>query len=337
MARLNPPRAKIKGLWIAAPINRAVNDKAAKSLLGESFKRQLKYDSAYSSVTFICTKTDDISITEVSDSLDLGGVMFENWAKVDGIKKDIRTLLESVEELEESKCVHEQILNDVKHQLKIWRRLKHDLENGKAVVAPSDISKKRKRLAKETVSNKRCNYSPQSIDDDNDTTDTNTDDTIKELANSRSSVLTSHDIKDKVIELRLMKRGAYMDHADLDARIKSQKQEVESLMKAKGRIEAEMTALCIASRNHYSRRAIQQDFAAGVKEMDHENAAEEDEDNFNPDDDLRDYDEVARSLRVFCVSSRAYQKLSGRLQKDFDVPGFQSSEETEVTFEALNL
>jgi len=32
------------GLWIVAPINRAVNDKAAKSLLGDTFKRQLKYD-----------------------------------------------------------------------------------------------------------------------------------------------------------------------------------------------------------------------------------------------------------------------------------------------------
>lgn len=32
------------GLWIVAPINRAVDDKAAKSLLGEPFKRQLKLD-----------------------------------------------------------------------------------------------------------------------------------------------------------------------------------------------------------------------------------------------------------------------------------------------------
>lgn len=29
------------GLWIVAPINRAVDDKAAKSLLGESFKVSL--------------------------------------------------------------------------------------------------------------------------------------------------------------------------------------------------------------------------------------------------------------------------------------------------------
>ena len=32
-----------------------VDDKAAKSLLGDSFKRQLKMDGGYHSVTFICS------------------------------------------------------------------------------------------------------------------------------------------------------------------------------------------------------------------------------------------------------------------------------------------
>jgi hypothetical protein len=60
-------------------------------------------------------------------------------------------------------------------------------------------------------------------------------------------------------------------------------------------------------------------------------AAAEDEGNFNPDVDVRDYDAVAQSLPVFCVSSRAFQKLSGRLQKDdFNNSGFQSKEDTEV-------
>lgn len=45
------------GLWIVSPINRAVDDKAAKNLLGQSFRRQLKYDGTYSAVTFICSKT----------------------------------------------------------------------------------------------------------------------------------------------------------------------------------------------------------------------------------------------------------------------------------------
>jgi hypothetical protein len=59
-------------------------------------------------------------------------------------------------------------------------------------------------------------------------------------------------------------------------------------------------------------------------------AAEEDEENFDPDMESRDYDEVARSLPVFCVSSRGYQKLQGRLRKDPTVPGFETIEETEI-------
>lgn len=49
------------GLWIVSPINRAVDDKAAKNLLGSTFRRQLKYDGTYSAVTFICSKTGKCS------------------------------------------------------------------------------------------------------------------------------------------------------------------------------------------------------------------------------------------------------------------------------------
>lgn len=56
-----------------------------------------------------------------------------------------------------------------------------------------------------------------------------------------------------------------------------------------------------------------------------------DEANFDPEQDLRDYDKVAESLPVFCVSSRAYQQLRGRLKKDnFSNDGFKSVEDTEV-------
>lgn len=65
--------------------------------------------------------------------------------------------------------------------------------------------------------------------------------------------------------------------------------------------------------------------------LDQEAAAEEDEANFDPEVDIRDYDAVAESLPVFCVSSRAFQKLSGRLQKDdFNAAGFQSVQDTEI-------
>ena len=45
---------------------------------------------------------------------------------------------------------------------------------------------------------------------------------------------------------------------------------------------------------------------------------------------MRDYDKVGRDLPVFCVSSRAYQKLCGRLEKDNDVAGFTKKDQTEI-------
>lgn len=65
--------------------------------------------------------------------------------------------------------------------------------------------------------------------------------------------------------------------------------------------------------------------------LDQENACDENDATFDPEVDLRDYDEVARNLPVFCVSSRAYQKLMGKLIKDdFQSQGFLTREDTEI-------
>ena len=64
--------------------------------------------------------------------------------------------------------------------------------------------------------------------------------------------------------------------------------------------------------------------------MDEETAGEADEEGFDPAVDVRNYDEVARSLPVFCVSSRGYQKLCGCLKKNPKVPGFTAIEQPEI-------
>lgn len=85
--------------WITSAIQRAVDDKAAKLLLGDSFKRQLKFDGNYSAVTFICTKTDDILVSEVSRSLNLEEGLREKWQYIESLleeqnqhKQEIRNL-----------------------------------------------------------------------------------------------------------------------------------------------------------------------------------------------------------------------------------------------------
>lgn len=46
-----------------------MDDKTAKTLMGNHFKQQLKYDGAYNNITFICTKADDMSLDEAAASL----------------------------------------------------------------------------------------------------------------------------------------------------------------------------------------------------------------------------------------------------------------------------
>jgi hypothetical protein len=337
------------GLWIVAPITRAVDDKAAKSLLGESFKRQLKYDGTYSRVTFICSKTDDISITEASDSLGLEEEMSSKWERYDKIEKDQKRVKKELAELKESKAIFGEVLSDTDDQLETWDKLLDDLEDGKTVYAPTKGSKKRKNSHKSP--NQRRKRASKRTSDDDDFIDDEEDNASSQDESQTDTVsqgepLTSEFIEAKIAELKSTKKEARIQRRELDAQILNLREELKGLDSAHNEIEAEMSKICISGRNQYSKGAIQQDvsvrhlsffggtdkkqFAAGIKELDQENQVEANEADFNPDEDLRDYAEVARSLPVFCVSSRAYQKLSGRLQRDKGVPGFSTVEETEI-------
>ncbi|PVH88572.1 hypothetical protein DL98DRAFT_580964 [Cadophora sp. DSE1049] len=334
------------GLFIVAPINRAVDDKAAKSLLGESFKRQLKFDGTYSRITFICSKTDDISITEASDSLGLEDQMAEDWDKLDAIEKELRQHRQNVKDLKESKGVFTELINDAEEAMDVWDKLKEQLEDGETVYDPS---KKRKRSTEPKQSRKKGKKAKKSrSSDDEDEDDFIVDDedesekedeeddadsqaeSDSESVSNKNNPLTAEEIDAKIAQLKEDKKRARRERVETDDKIKAVNQEIKALDKTREKIDIAMSAICIAGRNDYSKGAIQRDFADGIRELDMESAQEEDPDQFNPEDNLRDYDEVARSLPVFCVSSRAYQKIQGRLQRDKAVPGFRTAEDTEI-------
>ncbi|KAL4234557.1 hypothetical protein ACF0H5_006198 [Mactra antiquata] len=86
-------------VWVVSSIERAIDDKTAKDLLGENFRRQLLMDGQYGSIAFICTKTDVITPSEIIRSLKLTG-------KTKGLAKKIKNL-------ESEKCdLDLQILQD---------------------------------------------------------------------------------------------------------------------------------------------------------------------------------------------------------------------------------
>ncbi|KAJ4989063.1 tat pathway signal sequence [Stagonosporopsis vannaccii] len=328
------------GLWIVAPITRAVDDKAAKTLLGDSFKRQLKLDGGFSNITFICSKTDDISITEAIDTLELEDQVQALDEQQTELEQEIKATQNKVEDLKESQQVYQQAAREAGDAIELWEELKDQYDDGKQVYAPAPRIAKRKKNESTEKSRKRhqkddegCGIDVIVIDDDDDGGDgcsdafsTDNEDEVQ----APLQPLTGEDINAKLRGLKETRKNARREGLEIKPRIEELRphiQEAQTKIKA---IRAEISRICISGRNEYSKQAIQNDYAAGIKELDQEDAAEEDEDNFNPDEEQRDYDQVARSLPVFCVSSRAYQKMCGRLQKDDAVPGFNTFEETGV-------
>ncbi|KAF4889455.1 Nuclear GTPase SLIP-GC [Colletotrichum fructicola] len=321
---------------IVAPVNRAVDDKTAKSLLGDSFKRQLKYDGIYSAVTFICSKTDDISVTEAAESLDIEADVADSWAKIDDLRDQLRILKKQLMDGKDEKADLLDRLEQLDSQWEKWDDLSQRHADGKTVYAPTAHGKKRKRGATSSRSRKNRmsadsddeSYSDDSASDKENQPDDDDDDGDRD---DERQPLTEEAIQERLSDLKAQRKEVRQLQKEVDHKLSDLRQAMKPLQAEESRLLAGVKAVCIQGRNEYSKGAIQRDFTMGIKELDQEAAIEENEETFNPDEDIRDYDEVARNLPVFCVSSRAYQKMRGRLQKDdFNDEGFRNADETEV-------
>lgn len=308
-------------------------------------------DGGFGSVTFICSKTDDISLTEAQESLDLEEELGKSWEKLDALSKRKKALNHDLEEMKENKGLYMDAINNVDEEIETWEGLKDDLAGGKTVHAPTDKgkSKKRKRSVSARGQKRQRRYSDSEEFDrdykDEKSSDEESHEQSEEEDLLHENPLTETEITSKLSELRATRKESRSAKVELEERLRNVRCEIESVKTAEEDTEAKISAICIAGRNQYSKGAIQQDYAAGtlsryllnillkcpgIKELDQELAAEDDGENFNPDVEFRDYDEVARSLPVFCVSSRGYQKLQGRLRKDVPVLGFKTIENTEI-------
>ena len=290
-------------------------------------------------VTFICSKIDDISLVEAESSLNLEDQLAAGWEQMETCKKKQIDLKGELERVQDSKAMYGEVVAEADQQKDIWEALRDEIEDGKTVFAPRP----------EASSKKRKNASPQKqrkkqrrtvVDDDDDFIDDgDSEEDVRKASveddapmenEDKGEPLTEAEITTKISELRSTKKEGRRQSSELEARSKAINTEVSGAKEEEDRIYAEMLAKCISGRNKYSEGAIKLDFAAGIKELDQEMAAEEDEENFDPNVEARDYEEVARSLPVFCVSSRGYQKLKGRFRKDAPVQGFKDVEETGI-------
>ncbi|KAJ4414149.1 hypothetical protein N0V82_008116 [Gnomoniopsis sp. IMI 355080] len=323
------------GIWITAAIQRAVDDKAAKVLLGDSFKRQLKFDGTYSAVTFICTKTDDVLVSEVSRSLSLDEELRERWQRIEFLQKAQPQYKQQLEVLRNEMAAVDNLVEDLDAIADKWEELADKLGNGE-IVYKANIEQPKKRKSKSRPSARRKRHT--SVDKDSDTESSEESDIEEENSqfgrsdeNEQPLPLTSDEIAAELFNIKSQKKDLRKSKKVAKEAISTIKKELHSLNFEEKTLRSEIKSVCVKRRNDYSRAAIKNEFAMGVKELDQESAMAENEASFNPDNDSRDYEAIAQSLPVFCVSARAYQKLSGRLQQDsVQVDGFPSVEETEI-------
>lgn len=311
-------------LWIVAPITRAVDDKVAQKLLGDSFKMQLKYDGAYSNITFICTKTDEIDFTEAVNSLQLEDEVGQFNSKRQALGQELEALAreeaQSREDLSKARASKQQVTND----LTTWKALRDRCRQGQTVFPPIEKPQAAKRKPCSAPAAEpprktpafpggrvmRSRPPPMLIVEDDEEED---EDSTPGEESVGQTALTLDEIDSRIQELITRKKGLASECQTLVRFINEQT--LTKCLKQEERlaIDANFNAMCVKQRNEFSCSTIKDHFARGVRELDMEAADEEDED----DDAVaaraekgKKYDDLAKSLAVFCTSSRAYMQMS---------------------------
>ncbi|KAI0079668.1 hypothetical protein K474DRAFT_1683062 [Panus rudis PR-1116 ss-1] len=102
-------------VWILAPITRAVDDKTARDLMGDAFKMQLMMGKCYDAhaITFIATKCDDISCSEVIRALNL-----DDDPELEKIEEEIENCRAETTEWKEKKAEADQAIKAIDKELK---------------------------------------------------------------------------------------------------------------------------------------------------------------------------------------------------------------------------
>ncbi|KAH6654027.1 Dynamin family-domain-containing protein [Truncatella angustata] len=326
------------GLWVVAPISRAVSDKTAQKLLGETFKLQMKYDGSFSTMAFIASKTDDISISEAMRDLDFSDEIEENCKVLDHFeetKEQERNMKRELDKRE--RILREEMVSlaDAELKIDIWQKLAAKQEHGEVVYLPCEVPQKRSGLRQsgppQSTTKKVCNDTfrplPTSSYGDRNDDDCKDDDESESPFDPDKQPMSRQKVQSTLKGCQTKKTANLDSVKNCEEDILCFRKEHKFWSDKLLELQPIAKAICIRARNNQSRGAIREDFARGVKEADQDNI---DEDKLDPEDDMRDHAEVAASLPVFCVSSTAYQTLSGRFRGDGDVPGFDNKDITEI-------
>ncbi|KAL5022560.1 hypothetical protein ScPMuIL_001715 [Solemya velum] len=284
---------KCTAVWVVADINRAVDDKTAKDLLGENFRRQLLMDGQYGNIGFVCTKTDILTPFEI-----IGSLKIENEAKP--FEDDISIL--EVERFDTESCIKE-TKKDIK-------KLKKEIKQGEEECdeIQNDVVEATQLL-------------DQSSMDSEDLDKSALDDLQTDITTRKASIA---ELRSILLQKRQSVEESERKLAEVEAKIAMQRKALKALC-AKARNDYSRTQL----RRDFKAGLREMKRKAGLTTDD---GYEEmlDDDYYNDDDDDEEIGSTANNLRVFCVSAAEYQKMRNLRLTDGQSTVFSTLEDTQI-------
>lgn len=137
------------------------------------------------------------------------------------------------------------------------------MSQGKTVYAPVDKSKKRKRDSRPSKSRKNRQTD---FDDDSSGSDSDSSDKENSQPDEDRQPLDGNTINEMLASIKAEKKRTRESKRALDSELAEVRKEIRRVQEERDELLAQSKAICIKGRNEYSRGAIRQDFAMGIKE-----------------------------------------------------------------------
>ena len=254
-------------IWIVAPITRAVDDKTAKNLLTNRMRDQLKLDGHLDLVTVICTKSDEITISEAEKLLS-PDVREQIYSAMGEFENQSSELHQRHDSLRDGKVATQNTLAALEKEIELWETLDDRLRNGEMAYSPVTSPNKRKRS--ERVLRPRKN-GQQDLGDDSDSSGSEMSE--DELADApidaspeRGAPLSEAEVKSKLSSLKEERKTGRAKKKGLEKQLSETKKLMKECKAEHDLERGKLWSLCIKARNDYARNAIRRDFAASRRE-----------------------------------------------------------------------
>ncbi|RJE26448.1 hypothetical protein PHISCL_01249 [Aspergillus sclerotialis] len=290
--------------WVVTPINRAVDDKLAHELLSKNLKTQMQMDCAFNDITVICTKTDDISITET-----------ECYLRLDIPEKDLRDKLK-----EEIEAKHKELKGLEKEKENASRRLRKANNIIKDLGASQDAPGNYSMHAIPRITPQKKQWQ-----EDNQEKGMGIESSPASAKTDEDSPISQGPTPQKSTDQQLSRwksrtKRLHQRHSSLEDQTGALKEEICRGKAKDVEYKATIIQKCVEGRNDFAKQVMKAYFAQLKRELDNEGLEHLE----------TQAGESENELPIFTVSSKAYQKLRGRFRTDAAIEGFTTLEQTGI-------